>query len=145
MLKKLKTQHREIARLTFEGCSVSDISARLGLAKQTVYAITNDALFKAYVDNLNDKADDDVVEVRKRLAGMNTMALDVFQDILTGNDTPKHVMLRAAESVLDRNGFKPAEKHEHMHGHFTKADIEELKRRSIEMQSSDIIEAEQVQ
>lgn len=133
MLQDLRANHREIARLTFEGYKPQEISSILGLAQATVYNIVRDPLFKAYVENMQNQADDDVVATRKRLAQMNTKALDTLEKMLDRDpdaNIPASVALKAAESVLDRNGYKPPERHEHLHGHFTSEDIKALKARA---------------
>ncbi len=136
MLTTLKTQHREIARLTFQGFRAEEIAPKVDMALSTVRGIMADPLFKSYVESLDDRADDDVITTRKRLAEMNPIALDTIESMLSNTDVPANVALRAAESVLDRNGYKPPDRVEHIHGHFTKKDIEDLKQRAKDAKAS---------
>ena len=129
MLKELKTQHREIARLSFQGFKPAEISDRTGTALQTVYQILSDPLCKSFVAGMNDKADLAVIDTKQRLASLDTKAVDTLDDLLSFADTPASVQLAAAKDVLDRNGHKPAEKHQHLHGHFTSEELSDLRNR----------------
>ena len=129
MLQELKTHHREVARLRFEGLSPKDIAERTDSPIQTVYSILRDPLCKSYLDGLHDKADSTTIDVRRKLAEMNTQALDTLKWLLTSGDIPPSVQLGAAKDVLDRNGYKPPERHEHLSVHLTAEDILELRQR----------------
>lgn len=130
MLKELKTQHREIARLRFEGLSPQEISVRMEMKLQTVYNILRDPMCKSYIDGLQDKADVATLDVRKELVKLNTHALATLKTLLTEGNIPANVQLGAAKDVLDRTGYKPIEQHQHLHGHFTAEDIQKLKERA---------------
>jgi len=133
MLKELKLNHKEIARLSFEGFKPSEIATRTNNKISTVYAILRDSLCKSYMAGLSDRADKAVINVRERLAEMNISALDTINHMLQKSNidtTPAAVRLGAANSVLDRNGYKAPEKHEHLHGHFTAEDLQALRERN---------------
>lgn len=129
MLKELKSQHRQIIRLKTQGIAPTEIATRTGMKVTSVYAILRDPLAKGFMMALEDKADEVTVDVRRRLAGMQTLALDNIENILTDADVPSSVGLAAAKDVLDRNGHKPSEKVTHLHGHFTTEDLKELRER----------------
>jgi len=136
MLKELKLHHREIARLSFEGYKPAEIATRTSSKLVTVYAILRDALCKSYMNGLADRADNSVIDVREKMAEMNLASLDTLAHILSKDNieiTPASVRLGAANSVLDRNGYKAPEKHEHMHGHFTAEDLMNLQKRNKEV------------
>ena len=130
MLTELKTTHREIARLTFEGFVPADIAARLGLSKGVVHKVTRDPLFKAYLGSLDDRADNHVIDVRRELADMNLDAIAALKRILTADDVPYSVMLAGAKDILDRNGHAVKHQVNHVHGHFTKEDLQRLTARA---------------
>lgn len=133
MLKELKTQHREIARLTMEGVKPTEIATRLKMAATSVYSILRDPLCKSYIAGLNDKADLKVIDVRERLAEMNTAALDGLAKIISnkeGDNIPAQTLLSAINSVLDRNGYKAPEQHNHAHAVLTMDDILKIRERS---------------
>ncbi len=129
MLAQLKTQHREIARLAFEGFRPVEIAEKTGMAISSVRTIISDPLCQAYITTLDDKANTNVIDARKRISEMVTKSLDVVDDMLT-LEVPPNVALKAAHDILDRAGYQPVQKHEHIHGHLTRADLEELKKRA---------------
>jgi len=130
MLKALKTHHKEIVRLNFQGLKPSEVAEKTGTKLQTVYKILRDPLANGYLAGLQDKADKVVINVRERLADMNEDALNAIGDLLTLEGIPRAVQLSAAKDVLDRNGHKPVERHQHAHAHFTSDDLKELKERA---------------
>ncbi len=131
MLKELKTQHREIARLRVQGLSPADISVRTETNLQTVYNILRDPLCKGYMNGLSDQADETIIDVRKRLAKMNIAALKVMEDILDPRteNVPYSVQANVAKDTLDRTGYKAPERIEKVEVHLTGEDIKELKER----------------
>jgi len=139
MLKELKAQHREIARLRFEGLSPQDIAVRMEMKLQSIYNILRDPLCKSYIGGLQDKADTTTLDVRRELSELNVHALRTLKDLLTIGDTPANVQLGAAKDVLDRNGYKPVEQHQYLHGHFTADDIAKLRERA-EQERSQIMD-----
>ena len=133
MLKELKTHHREIARLRFEGFKPTEIAERTGTKLQTIYNILRDALCKSYMAGLSDKAHDSVINVRKKMAEMNKNALETIYYMLEDSNrdlVPASTRLTAANSILDRNGYAAPERHEHMVAHFTSEDLLALKERA---------------
>ena len=129
MLEQLQTKHREIARLKFEGFKPAEIADQTGMSLSTVRGILSDPLCKAQISKLQDEADENVVDVRRRLAEMNVHALDVIEKILRDDFEQGSTRLKAAEGVLDRNGYAPKQQHEHAHLHLTGQEITDLKRR----------------
>ena len=132
MLKKLQTHHREVDRLRFEGYTPAQIAERLEMKLTTVRSVLNDPLCQGYINGLADQADTQIVDVRKRLISMNARALDRIEDMLDPDAferMPSSVVYNAAKDTLDRTGYKPVERREHLHGHFTLDDLEKLKAR----------------
>ena len=131
MLKDLKIHHREIGRLKFEGYKPNEIATRTSTKITTVYSILRDPMCKAYMNGLADKADKTVINVREKLAEMNSSALETIESMLSPVTTAPHsVQLNAAKDVLDRTGYKAPEEHRHLVGHFTAEDLKELKDRA---------------
>lgn len=130
MLKDLKSNHREIARLTHQGIKPTEIAERIGMDVGTVYLIRRDPLFKQALAKLDDEADEEIIDVRKKLAEMSIKAVDKLDNLIDSHDDK--VSLKASTDVLDRAGYKPPEvtKNYHAHAHFTSDDIEELKSRA---------------
>lgn len=128
MLDQLRSNHREIARLKFEKFTPAEIAQQTGMALATVRGILADPLCKAHIDKLQDEADTQVVDVRKRLAEMSIKATDVLDQVLDSLEEKNK--LAAAKDVLDRAGYTPRFKHEHIHAHLSREDIESLKARA---------------
>ena len=111
MLKDLKTHHREVGRLSFQGFKPAEIAKKTDIKLTTVYTILRDPMCKAFINGLMDKADEVSIDVREKLVSMNNSALDAIGDILDKNTkAPHNVILNAAKDVLDRNGYKPPDK-----------------------------------
>jgi len=129
MLQELKSQHREIVRLTFEGYKTAEIAGMLSISDANVRQTRQDPLFKAALAMLQDKADNDVVDVRKRLVELNGKALDALEDCMD-QDLSQSVKLSAAKDVLDRNGYAPKTAIDHTHLHITAQELEGIKARA---------------
>ncbi len=130
MLSELKAQHREVARMKLEGFTAVEIASQTGLALSTVRGILADPLCKAHIDQMNDKADSEVIDVRKRMAQMNAKALDVIEEILDYPDVPYNVKFQAAKDNLDRTGYAPAQRVNHAHLHLSPEELTEIKKRA---------------
>lgn len=128
-LKELATQHREIARLKFEGRSPVEISTMTGIAISTVRGILADPLCKAAIEKLNDNADNNTIDVRRRLSELNLKAINTVEECMD-QDMSMAVKLSAAKDVLDRNGYKPVEKINHSHLHLTADELASIKERA---------------
>lgn len=141
MLNTLRTHHKEIVRLSFQGMKPADIALKLEAKLQTVYKILRDPLAQGYLEGLQDKADDIVLDVRSKLAEMNKPALEGLLEIVEGGEgISRPVQLSAIKDVLDRNGHKPVERHEHAHGHFTTDDLKDLKERANNARPTGVID-----
>ena len=132
MLAKLRAQHKKIAQLKVAGSRTSDIALEVDMTVATVNQILNDPLCEAYMATMQDKAEDSIVDVRKRLANMNGAALDVIENMLTDDKAPLNLALKASQDVLDRNGYKPADNINMNHNYLDKDEILAMKKRAKE-------------
>lgn len=111
MLKELKTQHRTIIQMVFSGFSNNEIAERLEMNPASVSQIIRSPLGQAYLGGLNDKAQEDTLDVRKKLTSLNKSALATFERILDPRQKAPHaVQATVAKDILDRNGYKPPDK-----------------------------------
>lgn len=111
MLKELKTQHRTIIQMVFSGFSNNEIAERLEMSPSSVSQIVRSPLGEAYLNGLNDRAQEDTLDVRKKLTSLNKSALATFERILTPTEKAPHaVQATVARDILDRNGYKPPDK-----------------------------------
>lgn len=109
MLKELKSQHRNIIQMSFNGYSNNEIAERLGMAHTSVSTILRSPLGQAYLNGLQDRAHEATLDVRKKLVSLNKSALDTFEHLLNSSsrkNVPAAVQFNAAKDVLDRNGYK---------------------------------------
>lgn len=108
MLKELRSQHRNIIQMSFNGYSNNEIAERLGMAHTTVSTILRSPLGQAYLNGLQDRAHEATLDVRKKLVSLNKAALDTFTRLLDPREkkVPHSVQFNAAKDVLDRNGYK---------------------------------------
>lgn len=125
MLEELKTKHREIARLKFEGVRSADIAKRTGVSLATVYKILRDPICKGYISGLGDKMDETTLSVRERLMKLNDNALECFEDILSKDSKASYTVQAAvSKDVLDRTGNKAPDKIDINHTLENKSDDE---------------------
>jgi predicted transcriptional regulator len=109
MLKELKSQHRNIIQMAFNGYKNQEIAERLGMAQSSVSIILRSPLGQAYLNGLQDRAHEAILDVRKKLVSLNKSALDTFTHLLNASSrkaVPASVQFNAAKDVLDRNGYK---------------------------------------
>ncbi len=125
MLAELKTKHREIARLSFEGLKPVLIAKQTGVGLATVYKILRDPICKGYIGGLADSADKSTLNVRERLMKLNANALECFEDILSKDSkAPYSVQATVGKDVLDRTGNKAPDKLDINHTLHGKSDEE---------------------
>lgn len=111
MLKELRNQHRTIIQMVFSGYKNKEIAERLEMSDCTVSQIVRSPLGQAYLEGLQDKAQEATLDVRKKLVSMNKGALDVLERIMNPKEKAPHsVQLTAAKDVLDRTGHKAPDK-----------------------------------
>ena len=88
------------------------------------------------MDRLNDAADIQIIDTRKRMILMNELSLDRIGEILapTTDEKPKipySVILSAARDNLDRSGYQVVQRTQTLTMHLTKDDLAEMKKRAI--------------
>jgi len=107
MLKELRTQHRSVIQMSFSGYKNKEIAERLEMSDCNVSTILRSPLGQAYLEGLQDKAQEATLDVRKKLVSMNKSALRVLENIMNPEQkAPFNVQLTAAKDVLDRTGYK---------------------------------------
>lgn len=106
-LKQLKSQHRSICQMSFNGFTNNEIAEKTGMSPGTISCILRSPLGEAYINGMHDRVQEQTIDVRKQLIGMNKAALAAIDRILEPkNKAPFNVQLTAAKDVLDRNGYK---------------------------------------
>jgi predicted transcriptional regulator len=123
-LAVLQTQHRRIIELHVQGLTESAIARTLDLSAQAVQRCICSNLGRLAIREMNAKRENRAIAAADKIAEMAEKALDVVCRIMEGSmevevtddngnvvpkkvSIPAHTMLKAAETVLDRNVFTP--------------------------------------
>ena len=112
MLKELRTNHRTILQMKFSGFTNNVIAEKTGMAPATVSQIIRSPLGEAYLNGLQDRAKEDILDVRKKLVSLNKDALKTFERLIDPKTKAPHsVQYNTAKDILDRNGYKAPDKY----------------------------------
>jgi hypothetical protein len=103
-------RHHEIKRRLVLGERQVDIANDLGMTQTRMSNIKNSPLMLSATQELRDRADENAVDIMKRLNNLRDDALNALEEVLKKEVSPGDVPLRikVAESVLDRTGFGKA-------------------------------------
>ena len=99
MLKELRTNHRTIIQMKFSGFTNNEIAEKTGMAPATVSQIIRSPLGEAYLNGLQDRAKEDILDVRKKLVSLNKDALKTFERLID----PEHGAAKLICSFLINN------------------------------------------
>ena len=112
MLKELRTNHRTIIQMKFSGFTNNEIAEKTGMAPATISQIIRSPLGEAYLNGLQDRAKEDILDVRKKLVSLNKDALKTFERLIDPKTKAPHsVQYNTAKDILDRNGYKAPDKY----------------------------------
>ena len=112
MLKELRTNHRTIIQMKFSGFTNNEIAEKTGMAPATVSQIIRSPLGEAYLNGLQDRAKEDILDVRKKLVSLNKDALKTFERLIDPKTKAPHsVQYNTAKDILGRNGYKAPDKY----------------------------------
>ena len=82
------------------------------MAPATVSQIIRSPLGEAYLNGLQDRAKEDILDVRKKLVSLNKDALKTFERLIDPKTKAPHsVQYNTAKDILDRNGYKAPDKY----------------------------------
>jgi len=107
LLKEISARHKRIAMLSVTGAKNIEIADAVGLTPVRVSQVLNEPLTKAYMDNLTERVEDDVLDIRQALTDLAPKAVSALENCLKSADDK--LRLAAAKDVLDRTGYKPTE------------------------------------
>ena len=106
-IKELRSQHRNIIQMAFNGYKNQEIAERLGMSPTTISTIIRSPLGQAYMNGLQDREQEATLDVRKKLVSLNKDALETIARLLNPREKAPHsVQFSAAKDVLDRTGYK---------------------------------------
>lgn len=139
--------YQEVIRRIVIGQKNVAIANELGITPQTVSYIRNSEIVQAKLGVMHAAADHETISVAARIKELAPEALKIVETLvvdgkLDGEKIPAKLRAHHAESLLDRAGYAPAREVRSMnlHGHYTKDDIEALKKRARENASAVVVE-----
>lgn len=125
--------HQEIMRLAVTGMKSVDIAQILGVSPAMVSYTLNSAIVQRQLDIMRAARDVDAIQVSKRIHELAPEAVEALGDLLD-SEVPQ-IRLGAAKDVLDRAGHAAVKtlRTENLHAHFTKEEIDDIKKRAMEI------------
>ena len=132
-IKALWEKHAEITRQVVLGRTNVDIAESIGCTPQTVSNVRNSPLAKARIDSMSEQRDSETVSIAKRIEEFAPVALELLEEIVSGNIPEASIALRAkvASSHLGRAGYGEVHKAHILSQHLSREDIERIKLRAV--------------
>ena len=131
---ELGEAHREIIRMHTLGAAIHEIAEEMGCSRHHVRYVLNSPLAMEMRKELQQRRDDECVDVTARLAKLCPKAMDVMEGVLDGEVEGASLSLRVrvCESILDRAGFGKITKtqNQNLNASLTAEDILNLQRRA---------------
>ena len=126
--------HHEIVRRLVLGQKNSEIAKALNVTPVMVSYTRNSKVVQKQLDLMRGARDAETLDVAIRIRENAPAALALLEDIVDDRGDTYGIALaaRTAESMLDRGGYAAPKKLEGIIAHFTKDEIEELKRQAVE-------------
>jgi len=126
--------HHEIVRRLVLGQKNVEIAKALNVSQAMISYTRNSKVVQKQLDLMTAARDADVIDVSKRIRENGPSALAYLEDIIEDRgETYGHALAaKTAESMLDRGGYAAPKRVEGVIAHFTKDEIEELKKQAVE-------------
>lgn len=116
-IKEIRARHQIIMRLHLAGASQVDIAKVLDITPQMVSIVQNSDIYKAEFNKLqaaaNQKAVEENVDIQKRIENLAGKSLTVLEELLNDAFTDGKLKADVAFDILDRGGYRPAQKVTH--------------------------------
>lgn len=130
-VNEIRDQHHEIIRRLVLGQNAEFIARQIGISGATVRNVKNSPVVQERLSVLNAKRDQQTIDVAAHIDRIAPKSIKLLEEIITGKgagaNAPISLRARTAENNLDRAGYGAVKKFQGAVGHFTGADIEELK------------------
>jgi len=142
-IQAIQEWHHQILRLAILGYKIGDIANERGCTTATVSNVLNSELGKRQLSVMQGATDATAVDVAAEIRKLAPRALARLEEILIKPDVPDKLVVDVSKDILDRAGYGAAKviQGQFIHGHLTKQDIEDLKRRADEIDVSHAIES----
>lgn len=133
-VSKIWEQHEEIIRRLLVGQKASQIAEDMSVSRAMVSYVRKSRVVQDRLAELKAERDSEAIDMAKYIKKKAPEALRLLEKIIDGDiDAPTTVRAREANNWLDRAGYAPVRniQAQHIHGHFTSDEIEDLKRQAI--------------
>jgi DNA-binding CsgD family transcriptional regulator len=134
-IKQLWQRQHEIIRMALIGMDNKDIARALGITKESVSMTLNSQIVKEKLSLMRAVRDAETIDVAQEITKLYRPALQVYEDILAGEQISMNLKKQVADTVLmDIGGHKAPTKIQgnFAHAHLSREDIAELVRRGKE-------------
>ncbi len=122
--------HHQVKRRIYLGQSNKEIALALNISKEHVSSIRNSDIVQAQLKEMQLVADKEVINIKEEINKLQPKAVRKLQELLDSDKTPPNVLLGAIKDTLDRGGNAAPQQVQHLHGHFTGADLEAMKQQA---------------
>jgi len=142
--------HHEIVRRLLIGQKVVNIAKDLNISEATVSYTRNSPVVRDKLEIMKGARDAETLDLAKRIRENAPQSLRLLEDIIDGEvdgtTVPLNMRRQEANMMMNRAGFAPIQtiKGEVLHGHYTKDEIDDIKKRAVEdgLKSGLVIEGE---
>ncbi len=146
-IQQIQDWHREAMRLIVLGWKNTELAAHFGCSKETICSIRNSSIVKRLVDIMQAVRDGQTLTPEAKLKSMVLPGLNILDDIMKDDTTPRSLRASIVFGVADRTGLGPTKKIEGRHAVavYDEATHEELMRRKkAAIDEGIIVEVEEV-
>ncbi len=111
-LQEIWGKHKEMIRLHILGFKSIAIAEQLNITAACVSHVLNSSIVKAHIDDLQNRADDNTIDMNKRFRETALEAQSLLSDVLLDKDGDHDINLKVkvAMDQLDRAGHAPIKK-----------------------------------
>ena len=134
-IQQMTQRHHEITRLALLGRPAKEIAQELGITEVCVSYTLNSRIVQDKLALLRAQRDATSVDVAAAFRDLAPKCIEVLETIMLDEDTPSQVRSSNAKDLLDRAGYGAPKiiKSESVVAHLTKDEIEDIKRRAIDV------------
>lgn len=126
-IQQLWQSNHEILNLAAMGLKQKAIAERLGVSEVTVSNTINSDLGMAKIAKLREQADEAVTDVMTEVAKMLPRALEVYDEILHGNNSSEIQRKVADTVVMDISGYRAPARSQSIVTHMTADEVREIR------------------
>ena len=134
-IQQMTQRHHEITRLALLGRPAKEIAQELEITEVCVSYTLNSRIVQDKLALLRAQRDATSVDVAAAIRDLAPKCIEVLETIMLDEDTPAQVRSSNAKDLLDRAGYGAPKiiKSESVVAHLTKDEIEDIKRRAIDV------------